>query len=121
MAMLTESQAKEFARKWIEAWNGHDVDAIMHHYDSNVLLTSPVACQLLNDASGTVKGSVALRNYFKRGLELYPNLHFELIEVMCGLSSVVLYYKNQKGTKTGEFMEFAESGKVIRVVANYSV
>jgi len=27
---------------------------------------------------------------------------------------------NQKGTKTAEFMEFDEQGKVIRVVANYS-
>jgi hypothetical protein len=119
--MLTQSQAKEFARRWIEAWNSHDLDAIMCHYDSDVVLTSPVASQVLNDASGTVKGSAALRSYFKRGLELYPNLQFELIDVMCGLSSIVLYYRNQKGTKTGEFMEFAGNGKVVCVVANYSV
>jgi hypothetical protein len=31
----------------------------------------------------------------------------------------VLYYKNQVGTTTAEFMEFSEFGKVIRVVANY--
>lgn len=39
---------------------------------------------------------------------------------MWGLSSIVLYYVNQKSTKTGEFMEFDFDGKVIRVVANYS-
>jgi hypothetical protein len=37
-----------------------------------------------------------------------------------GVSSVVLYYTNQKGTHTAEFMEFSASGKVARVVANYS-
>jgi hypothetical protein len=67
-----------------------------------------------------VEGSAALRIYFKRGLELYPNLHFELLDVMYGLSSVVVCYKNQKGTNTAEFMEFGKSGKIIRVVANYS-
>jgi hypothetical protein len=119
--MLTEAEAKEFARKWIETWNSHDLDAIMRHYDSNVVLTSPVAAKILNEPSGTLEGSAALRSYFKRGLELYPNLHFELIEVMCGLSSVVLCYRNQKGTKTAEFMEFGRNKKVVRVVANYSV
>ena len=67
-----------------------------------------------------MKGKDALRAYFKRGLEVYPNLEFGLIDVMWGLSSVVLYYANQKGTKTGEFMEIDSKGKVVRVVANYN-
>jgi predicted ester cyclase len=66
-----------------------------------------------------VAGREALRSYFQRGLEAYPNLAFELVDVMWGLTSVVLCYVNQKGTKSGEFMEFDDSGKVIRVVANY--
>jgi hypothetical protein len=40
--------------------------------------------------------------------------------MMWGLSSVVLYYVNQKGTKTGEFMEIDSNGKIVRVVANYN-
>jgi hypothetical protein len=40
---------------------------------------------------------------------------------MQGLSSVVVYYKNQRETRTGEFMEFDDEGKVVRVVANYSI
>jgi hypothetical protein len=32
----------------------------------------------------------------------------------------VLCYVNQKGTKSAEFMELNSSGKVTRVVANYS-
>jgi len=118
--MRTESESKQFASKWIAAWNSHDLDRILSHYDENVVLTSPVAAKLLNDPSGTVRGKAALREYFKRGLEAYPDLRFELLDVMFGLSSVVLCYKNQKGTKTAEFMEFGEGGKVIRVVANYS-
>ena len=40
--------------------------------------------------------------------------------MMWGISSVVLYYRNQKGTKTGEFMELDANQKVARVVANYN-
>jgi hypothetical protein len=39
---------------------------------------------------------------------------------MWGLDSVVLYYANQRGSKTGEFMELDSTGMVCRVVANYS-
>jgi predicted ester cyclase len=119
-ATLTDSKAQEFADDWISAWNSHNLDSILSHYDENVVLTSPVAAKLLNDPSGTVSGRTALREYFKRGLDAFPNLHFELQDVMFGLSSVVLCYKNQKGTKTAEFMEFGEDRKIIRVVANYS-
>jgi ketosteroid isomerase-like protein len=117
--MTTEADARNFAYRWIAAWNAHELDAIMSHYAEDVVLISPAAARLLEDPSGTVNGSTALRNYFKCGLEVYPNLHFELLDVMFGLSSIVVCYKNQKGTKTAEFMEFGKEGKVTRVVANY--
>ena len=63
-----------------------------------------------------MRGIAALRVYFQRGLELFPDLHFDLLDVMWDLSSVVLGYKNQRGTTTAEFMEF---DTVVRVVDNY--
>src|SRR5215472_13570885 len=119
-AMLSDTEAKQIANDWIAAWNSHDLDTILSHYDESVMLISPVAARLLNDPSGTVRGKAALRSYFRLGLEAYPNLRFELLDVMVGLSSVVLCYKNQKGTKTAEFMEFGENARVVRVVAHYS-
>jgi predicted ester cyclase len=59
--------------------------------------------------------------HFQRGLETYPELHFNLKDVLAGLNSLVLYYTNQKGTRTGEFMDLGGSGKVTRVVAHYSI
>ena len=111
------SEATESARRWVAAWNSYD--AIMSHYDADVVLTSPLAAKILDDPSGTVEGNALLRNYFKQGLEVYPNLHFELLDVMHGLFSIVLCYKNQNGTKTAEFMEFGKNGKIVSVVANY--
>lgn len=118
MLMLSAEWVREFAKDWVRSWNAHDLDAILAHYADGVVLTSPVAARLLNDPSGNVRGKAALRAYFSKGLEAFPNLKFELVDVMWGLASVVLYYTNQRGTKTGEFMEI-ENGKVVRVVANY--
>jgi len=117
---LTSERARRFATEWIESWNSHDLDRILAHYAENVALTSPIAAKLLNVADGTVKGKAALGSYFRKGLEAFPQLRFELIEVMWGLSSIVLHYRNQAGTKSAEFMEFDSAGKVTRVVANYS-
>jgi hypothetical protein len=119
--MITNDKVHEFAECWISAWNSHDLEAILSHYDDEVVLTSPVAARILNDPSGKVAGKEALRIYFQKGLEAYPNLSFQLLDVLKGLSSVVLYYVNHANTKTAEFMEFDESGKVVRVVANYSL
>lgn len=118
--MLTQEKARDFATEWIEAWNSRDLERILTHYAEDVVLVSPVAANLLNDPTGTVRGKQALRAYFKKGLEVHTKFRFELIETMWGLSSVVLYYKNQRGTKSGEFMEFDADGKIVRVVANYS-
>jgi ketosteroid isomerase-like protein len=118
--VLTEAEVRKFADDWIRAWNSHDLGAIMSHYAPEVVLISPTAAKLLGDSSGTIKGKEAVRNYFEKGLQAFPNLTFELLDVMWGISSVVLYYRNQKGTKTGEFMELDANQKVARVVANYN-
>ncbi len=118
--MLTREEAHRFAEHWITAWNAHDLDRIMAHYETEVELSSPVAAQILNDPQGRVVGKANLRAYFQKGLAAYPELHFELLDVMWGVNSIVLYYANQKGTHTGEYMELSPRGKVLRVVANYS-
>jgi predicted ester cyclase len=104
----------------VAAWNAHDLELILTHYDDVVELTSPVAAQLLGTPDGKVSGKANLRAYFERGLAAFPELHFHLEDVFWGVSSVVLCYLNQKGTRTAEFMELSATGKVARVVANYS-
>jgi predicted ester cyclase len=116
---VTRDEARNLADLWVAAWNAHDLDLIMTHYDDAVELTSPVAAQLLKTSDGKVIGKANLRAYFQRGLEAYPELSFHLEDVLCGVNSVVFYYKNQKGTRTAEFMELSATGKVARVVANY--
>jgi ketosteroid isomerase-like protein len=117
---VTRDEAWSLANHWIAAWNAQDLEAIMAHYDETIELTSPVAAQLLGAPNGRVSGKANLRAYFQRGLEFYPELHFRLEDVLWGINSVVLYYTNQKGTRSGEFMELSTPGKVTRVVPHYN-
>ena len=117
---MTKDEAWKMANHWVEAWNAHDLDLIMTHYDDAIELTSPVAARLLGTLDGKVVGKANVRAYFQRGLEAYPQLSFRLEDVFCGVSSVVLLYTNQKQTRTAEFMELSPIGKVARVVANYT-
>jgi predicted ester cyclase len=117
---VTREDAWNLANHWVAAWNAHDLDLVMTHYEDAVELSSPVAAQLLSMPGGRVVGKANLRRYFQRGLETYPELHFHLDDVLWGLNSVVFYYTNHKGTRTGEFMELSAIGKVTRVVAHYN-
>ncbi len=117
---MTRDEAWNLANHWVAAWNAHDLDSIMTHYEDAIELTSPVAAQLLGTLDGKVAGKADLRAYFRLGLEAYPELRFQLEDVLWGVNSIVLYYTNQKGTRTGEFMELSAIGKVTRVIAHYN-
>ena len=51
---MTRDEAWSLANDWVAAWNAHDLDLILAHYEDSVELTSPVAAQLL----GMMRGGV---------------------------------------------------------------
>ena len=111
----------QFAEEWVNAWNSHDLERILAHYDDEVVLTSPVALKLLNNGNGVVRGKAALREYFLRGIEAYPERRFEFIDVLWGVETIVLYYGNNvRGSKSAEVMQLTSAGKIRRVWANYN-
>lgn len=117
---LDAAAAHRFAEEWIQAWNHHDLERILAHYSEDVTLCSPVVTRILDIADGILRGRSAVRDYFTRGLQAFPDLHFELIDVLWGLETIVLYYRNQSGTRTAEVMQLDSGGKVCRMWANYS-
>jgi hypothetical protein len=113
--------ARAFVRDWADSWNSHDLDRILSHYDDDVALLSPVALSLLKNGTGIVEGKAALRDYFHLGLKAYPELRFELTDVLWGVETIVACYGNNvRNGKTAEVMQFNPAGKVIRVFANYN-
>ncbi|MGB6193612.1 MAG: nuclear transport factor 2 family protein [Terracidiphilus sp.] len=116
---LQEEFARGFVREWVAAWNSHDLERIMEHYEDDVVLVSPVAARLVGN-DGRVEGKPALRAYFERGLAAYADLRFDLTDTLWGVETIVACYTNNvRGGTTAEVMQMSAAGKVLRVWANY--
>jgi hypothetical protein len=99
-------EPNEFSRRWVAAWNAHDVEALLAHFSDDVVFTSPVAAQLLAVSDGVIRGKQALRAYWTEGLRRIPDLRFEVVGVYAGVSSIVINYRNQKGGLVNEVLLF---------------
>jgi ketosteroid isomerase-like protein len=106
---MDHSQGQEFADAWVTAWNAHDVDAVLEHFSEDAVFTSPVAAQLLEDSDGVLRGKAAIRDYWMRGVDLIPDLRFEVVGVYVGLATLVINYRNQKGGLVNEVLTFEGS------------
>lgn len=105
---MTLPDPKTFAESWLAAWNAHDLDVVLSHFDDDVVFTSPVAAQLLDGSDGVLRGKAELRDYWTRGLNLIPDLRFEVVGVYAGVSTVVVNYRNQKGGLVCEVLHFRD-------------
>lgn len=95
-----------FSQQWVQAWNAHDVEAVLAHFHDDVVFTSPVAAELLPETAGVVRGKPALRRYWTRALQRIGNLRFAVEAVYQGVDTVVIAYRNQNGGLVSEILRF---------------
>lgn len=116
--MIDRAFAGRFAEEWIAAWNRHDLDQILAHYADDFVMSSPRIAVVVGEPSGCLVGKPAIREYWKRALELAPDLHFALEAVFVGADCVVLRYQGVRGPAAEVFF-FDEQGRVERAAASY--
>jgi ketosteroid isomerase-like protein len=116
---MDKAFAKDFAADWIDAWNAHDLDRVLSHYADDFEMSSPVIIQVAHEPSGTLRGKAAVGAYWKKALELIPDLHFQLISVLVGVTSITLYYKGARGRLAAEVFHFGAEQKVAKAFAHY--
>ena len=113
--------AHAFVQDWADAWNTHDLDRILAHYHDDVFSSPPSPSGFSTTAPASSRGKSALRDYFRIGLQAYPDLRFDVTDVLWGVETIVAYYGTSvRASKTAEVMQFNPAGKVIRVFANYN-
>lgn len=100
--------ARRFATQWQDDWNSHDLERILAHYHEDVTFSSPMIARFTGDVSGTVRGKSELRAYWARGLELIPDLAFEVMDVRAGVDTLVIDYRNQIGGRVYEVLTFRD-------------
>lgn len=118
--MLDRAFAERFAADWVAAWNAHDLDRILAHYADDFEMTSPVIVQIAGEPSGTLRGKQAVGVYWRKALQLIPDLQFELISLLVGVGSVTLYYKGARGRLAAEVFHFGPDRKVVKAFAHYA-
>ncbi len=117
LLIMKRTKAENFIIDWIEAWNAHNLEAILAHYADDIEFSSPFAAHLMGDS--LVRGREALRDYFSLALERFPDLHFSGPRAFEGAQSVVLCYRSVNNLDAAETMVFNDSGLVYRVWAHY--
>lgn len=118
--MITEEMAQAFAAAWINAWNSHNLERILEHYENDVEFYSPLIRLLNFNNEGVIKNKADLKKYFETGLKTYPDLHFKLHHYFAGVHSIVIYYTSVNERLCAEVFELSESGKAKRVLCNYA-
>jgi hypothetical protein len=119
--VISPEQADELARAWVDAFNRHDLDAVLSHYADGIEFSSPAVIDVMREPTGTIRGMAALRDYFGQALAKYPNLGFELLHILTGVNSVTILYRSlHRGSLGAEVMMLDGQGKVSRVTVHYA-
>ena len=103
---------KTYAEQWVRAWNAHDIEGVLDHFHDDVVFTSPVAARLMPGTGGVVRGKAALRDYWTTALKTLPDLHFDIVGVYRGESTLVINYRNHRSELVNEVLTFGLDGVV---------
>ena len=120
-AEMDKAFAEHFAADWIESWNAHDLGRVLSHYAEDFEMSSPYIVQMAGEPSGTLRGKASVGAYWKKALDLIPDLRFELLSVLAGVNSVTLYYKGARSRLVAEVFHFGQDRKVASAFAHYAV
>ena len=117
--MIDQAWARAWAEEWIAAWNAGDLDRILSHYADDFSMTSPYIVERMGEASGTLTGKAAVGAYWAGGLAMQPPLHFVLIDVLAGVSSLAIHYASNRGRIVVEIIHFDSALAAIKGEAIY--
>jgi ketosteroid isomerase-like protein len=115
---MNREHAEAFAREWVDAWNAHDLEGILAHYEDDFEMSSPVIVQIMGEPSGKLRGKESIRQYWRKALARVPDLHFETLHVLSGANGVTIIYRGHRGLSAEVFL-FGKTGRVCAAFAHY--
>lgn len=111
--------AREHADRWLEAWNAHDLEAIVACYADDVDFVAPTVVHRWKRADGRLRGRDELRKHFGLGLELAPELRFTEEYLLLSPNGYALLYRRENGNRVLDAVELDGAGLARRVHAYY--
>ena len=116
--MLDKNALVQFAQSLLDAWNRHDIVAILDHYSDEIEVTNPLFNMLLGTPDGVLRGKAAIRPLWADVLRQIPHLRFKLHDVYLGVDSFAMHYQGIFERNVIEVLRFDDKGKVASSV-NY--
>jgi ketosteroid isomerase-like protein len=114
----SESFVKQHIDKWVNAWNNHDLKAVLSMYSDDIEFSSPKIKVVYPERKfSKVTNKLELEEYWTEALKKYPNLHFTTVQIISrGNVCVFEYYatlddKNKRTSLIEEF-EFQDDGLI---------
>ena len=89
---MTASDNATIARAWLDAFNAHDVDALVALYADDATHTSPKIRALHPDTGGKLRGKPALASWWRDANERLPNLRYEATNIIADGERVIIEY-----------------------------
>jgi limonene-1,2-epoxide hydrolase len=89
---MSVSENLALARAWLQAFNAHDVEALVALYDANATHTSPKIRALHPDTGGRISGKEALASWWRGAIARVPGLHYEATALTADSDRVLLEY-----------------------------
>ena len=115
MTRLSRTHLENHARHWIDAWNAHDVEAVLSAFSDDATFISPLAAQVTGE--GRISGIDRLRRYWTDALGRVPDLRFalEACAIDEALQTVTVFYVSHAGgrvRRASEHMVFRDGKQV---------
>ncbi len=83
---------REIALRWLDAFNAHDVDALVALYADDATHTSPKIRVLHPDTGGRLIGKAALAAWWKSANARLPGLRYEMTALTADERCAVIEY-----------------------------
>jgi len=110
--------ANDHVKRWIEAWNKHDLQTVLSMYSEEIEFSSPKIKAVFPERTiSKIKNRKDLKEYWSKALKKYPKLNFVLKEsIFHNNVCLIEYYAVLDGrTRTSVIEKFEmQNGLVIK-------
>ncbi|MBL7692922.1 MAG: nuclear transport factor 2 family protein [Flavipsychrobacter sp.] len=110
---MSTEQNLTIARKWFDAFNSHDLEALLSLYHEEARHYSPKLKVRQPETNGYVKGKPALRLWWQDAFNRLPTLHYQYTTLTANDDRVFMEYirsvEGESNMLVAEVLEIAES------------
>src|SRR3954464_14405070 len=92
MTYAARMTSSEIARAWLDAFNRHDVDALVALYADDATHTSPKIRALHPDTGGKLVGKAALAAWWRHANRRLPGLRYEATAIVADEARAIIEY-----------------------------